>query len=76
MAPEYNNLEKIRLEKIQRLRDQGIEPFPTRAERTHTSLEAIQAFEAAETAGQVDSVKASLTGRIRAMRPWQNFCSY
>jgi lysyl-tRNA synthetase, class II len=69
MAPEYTNLEKIRLEKIQRLRDQGIEPYPTRAERTHTSQEAIRAFETAEAAGQVDSVKITLAGRVRAMRP-------
>ena len=35
---EYTSLEKIRLEKIDELRKEGIEPFPTRAERTHTSL--------------------------------------
>lgn len=69
MTNEYSNLEKIRLEKIQRLRSQGIEPYPTRSERTHTSLEAIRAFEAAEAAGQVDTVKATLTGRIRSIRP-------
>ena len=46
--PEYSSLEKIRLEKIEELRAEGIEPYPTRAERTHTSAEAIAAFEAAE----------------------------
>jgi len=50
MPPEFTNLEKIRLEKLERLREGGIEPYPTRAERTHTSLEAIQAFERAEAA--------------------------
>ena len=45
---EYTSLEKIRLEKIEELRKEGIEPFPTRAERTHTSLQAIAAFEDAE----------------------------
>ena len=69
MSSEYTNLEKIRLDKIQHLRNQGIEPFPTRSERTHTSLEAIQAFEAAEAAGQTDTVKVTLAGRIRATRP-------
>jgi len=69
MSIENTNLEKIRLDKIQHLRNQGIEPFPTRSERTHTSPEAIQAFEAAEAAGQTDTVNVTLAGRIRATRP-------
>jgi lysyl-tRNA synthetase class 2 len=70
---EYSPLEKIRLEKIQGLRNQGIEPFPTRSERTHTTAEAIATFQAAEKAaanGQPPlEVKAVLAGRLRAMRP-------
>src|SRR3972149_5732431 len=62
---EYNSLEKIRLQKIEELRAEGIEPYPTRAERTHTSMEAIAAFEVAKE-GQ--EVKATLAGRIRAAR--------
>lgn len=65
--PEYTSLEKIRLEKIKELRAAGVEPFPTRAARTHTSRQAMAAFEAAEKGGQ--EVKATLAGRIRAMRP-------
>jgi lysyl-tRNA synthetase, class II len=70
---EYNSLEKIRLEKIDELKKEGIEPFPTRAERTHTSAQAIAAFEAAEKAageaGTSAEVKVTLAGRIRATRP-------
>ena len=70
---EYTSLEKIRLEKIEQLRRQGIDPFPTRAERTHTSAEAIADFEAAEKAagegGTPAQVKATLAGRLRAVRP-------
>jgi lysyl-tRNA synthetase class 2 len=69
MAEEYSNLEQIRLEKLERLRAQGIEPYPSRAERTHTSAEAIRAFEAAEAAGQDEPVAVTLAGRIRSMRP-------
>ena len=65
--PEYSSLERIRLEKIEALRKEGIEPFPTRAERTHTSTQASAAFEAAEKDGV--EVRAALAGRIRAMRP-------
>ena len=39
----YSNLEKIRLEKIETLRAEGIEPYQTRAERTHFSQDAIDA---------------------------------
>jgi lysyl-tRNA synthetase class 2 len=66
---EYTNLEKIRLEKLERLRQQGIDPYPTRAQRTHTSLEAIRAFESSEAAGGADAIKATLVGRLRSMRP-------
>jgi lysyl-tRNA synthetase class 2 len=69
MPTEYSNLEKVRLEKVERLRAQGIEPYPTRAQRTHTSLEAIRQFEAAEKAGSSDPIKATLAGRLRSMRP-------
>jgi len=70
---EYTSLEKIRLEKIDELGKEGIESFPTRAERTHTSAQAIAAFETAEKAapeGQpAAEVKVTLAGRIRATRP-------
>jgi lysyl-tRNA synthetase, class II len=69
---EYTSLEQIRLEKIAELRQEGIEPYPTRAERTHTSIQAISAYEAAEkSAGEGNppaEVKATLAGRIRGMR--------
>jgi lysyl-tRNA synthetase class 2 len=68
----YTSLEKIRLEKIEQLRKQDIEPYPTRAERTHTSAQIISAFETAEKAapeGHPVELKATLAGRIRAMRP-------
>jgi lysyl-tRNA synthetase class 2 len=69
---DYNSLEQIRLQKISELRAQGVEPYPTRAERTHTAVEAISAYEAAEKAaapGQpAAEIKVTLAGRIRATR--------
>jgi lysyl-tRNA synthetase class 2 len=64
--PEYTSLEKIRLQKIEDLRAEGVEAYPTRAERTHTSAQAIAEFEAAEKEGR--EVKVTLAGRIRATR--------
>ena len=69
MMTEFSNLEQIRLEKLERLQEQGIEPYPARAKRSHTSQEAIVAFEAKETAGNTGAVKATLVGRLRSMRP-------
>ena len=66
---EYTELERRRLEKVQSLRKQGIDPYPPRAERTHTSQEAISAFEEAEKLGEGQPVEATLVGRIRSMRP-------
>ena len=65
---KYTNLEQVRLEKAEALRDAGIEPYPTRAERTHTSIEAIRSFEQAEAAEQEEPVTATLVGRLRALR--------
>ena len=61
---EYNSLEKIRLQKLEELRAEGVEAYPTRASRTHTSAQAIAEF---ESAGDKE-VKATLAGRIRSMR--------
>ena len=63
---EYNSLEKIRLQKLEELRAEGIEAYPTRAKRTHTSAEAIAEFEAKEK--DAVEVKVTLAGRIRATR--------
>jgi lysyl-tRNA synthetase class 2 len=62
-------IEKNRLDKIERLRNQGIEPYPNRVERTHTSQDAISAFEAQESSPEADPIRVTLTGRIRSMRP-------
>ena len=67
MPMEYTNLERTRLEKLERLQEGGIEAYPNRAERTHTSQEAIRAFEAAEAAGGGEVI-ATLAGRLRSMR--------
>jgi lysyl-tRNA synthetase class 2 len=73
MPAEYSNLEEIRLEKIRQLRQAGIEPYPARARRTHTTQEALLAFEAAEAAAgdpaAIAPLPATLAGRLRSLRP-------
>jgi lysyl-tRNA synthetase class 2 len=43
---DYSELEKVRLQKLERLRAAGMEPYPGRAERTHTSEAALAAYAA------------------------------
>jgi lysyl-tRNA synthetase class 2 len=66
---ERNELERIRIEKIERLRAAGIEPYPTRANPTHNVAQAVQAFEAAEAAAATDPVIVTVAGRLRSLRP-------
>lgn len=60
---ELNDLQKQRLEKLERLRARGWEPYPTRTRRTHTTAQAIAAYQAGET-GPV-----AVVGRLRSLRP-------
>ncbi len=65
---ELSDLEQLRFNKMQAMRQNGVEPYPTRSEVTMTIAEALQAFEAAEKAGNEDPITASLAGRLRAIR--------
>lgn len=61
---EFNEYQQNRYEKMQALRDAGIDPYPRRVERTHTSTEAIEAFEATEADEDAHPVEATLAGRL------------
>ncbi len=63
---EYTSLEKIRLQKLEELRAEGVEAYPTRAKRTHSSAEALAEFETKESEGV--EIPVTLAGRIRSMR--------
>jgi len=61
-----NDLVQHRIDKMARLRAAGIEPYPYRYDRTHTTAEAVAAF---ENAGEADeSMSVSIAGRVRAFR--------
>lgn len=70
---ELSDLQEIRRQKVDELRELGMEPYPTRAERTHTTGAALALFEAEEEAGALDSSAHStetltLVGRIVSFR--------
>ena len=58
-----NQLEAERLEKLERLRAEGVEPYPHRARRTHTTAQAIRAYEHTQSAGDAPPV-VTVCGRI------------
>ncbi len=66
---EYSKLEKIRLEKLARLRELGIEAYPRRVEVTHTIADATEAFVMVENQDDGEEITAVLAGRIRSVRP-------
>jgi lysyl-tRNA synthetase, class II len=71
MAREYSQLEQNRLEKIERLINNGIDPYPRRVERTFTTRKAIETFEMVESDGnpEAEKIEAVVVGRLRSMRP-------
>jgi lysyl-tRNA synthetase, class II len=69
LEESFSDLELARLSKLRQMQDQGLEPYPTRAEQTHTSREAIDAFLTAEANNEEKPVNVTLAGRLRALRP-------
>jgi lysyl-tRNA synthetase, class II len=69
LEESFSELERTRLEKLQKMQSQGINAYPTCAEQTHTSQEAIEAFEKAEESGDESPIQVTLAGRLRALRP-------
>jgi lysyl-tRNA synthetase class 2 len=71
MPWEPNKLERERLDKLKRIQDRGINPYPPRVQRTHTTAEAIAAYEAIAPVGTdqaTSDLKVTVCGRIRSMR--------
>ncbi|MCB0014125.1 MAG: lysine--tRNA ligase, partial [Anaerolineales bacterium] len=72
MSWEPNRLEENRLEKLARLREAGIEPYPLRSGRTHTVAAAVDLFEKLETStpeGEaIPQETVTVTGRLVSFR--------
>ena len=62
---ELTELERIRSQKVSRLRQAGMDPYPPRSKRTHTTGGAVRAF---EDAPQDAEVRATVVGRLRSIR--------
>ncbi len=68
MSEPENELLRVRLEKLQRLRDAGIDPYPHRYDRSHTSSQTVDLLERAEAErgdeGDARTEPVSVGGRI------------
>jgi lysyl-tRNA synthetase class 2 len=68
MPSREEELHQERVAKVQRLRERGIDPYPARYDRTHTSAQAIEAFEVWEAKSEGDAPSVSVAGRVTALR--------
>ena len=70
MGLELNEQQQIRVEKIREMREAGIEPFPARSSRTHTSADALARYEEIESSLEDgrDTEQITVAGRIQTIR--------
>jgi len=57
--------EQVRREKLARLRQAGVDPYPARSQRSHTIAQALQLFEAGDLA---EDELLALVGRLKTVR--------
>ena len=62
---KLNDLERVRYEKMERMQEAGMDPYPRRVNRTHTTKEALSAYTAAP---EGDQIAVTVIGRIRSIR--------
>ncbi|MCP4725528.1 MAG: lysine--tRNA ligase [bacterium] len=59
-----SDLREVKLEKLEKLRELGVDPYPTKFDRTHYSSEIIEDFEKLEKSEE----EVAISGRIIAIR--------
>jgi lysyl-tRNA synthetase class 2 len=67
MSSRQEELIQSRLDKLQKIRSRGIDPYPARYHRSHTTQEAIALYRTAED-GSGGLPQVRVAGRITAMR--------
>ena len=70
MPQPEDELFQVRLDKLDRIRSKGIDPYPRNYERSHLALEAVQQFEDNESKESTESPAGSVSvaGRVTGMR--------
>lgn len=62
---QWSELERIRIQKLERLRSAGMKPYAARSVRTHSNGQAIREYEAAP---EGERIEATLSGRLVSIR--------
>ena len=62
MSERLEDVIKIRKEKLERIKQAGLDPYPSSSSRTHTNSQALDDFEA------LTETPITLVGRIRSWR--------
>lgn len=65
MSWKPSALEEQRLSKLRQLQDAGIDPFPPRVQRTHTTVQALAAY---ETTKADEEIEVTVAGRLVSLR--------
>ena len=65
---ELNELEKIRQQKAEALKNAGVEPYPARSEVTHNIRQALALFEESEQKKEPQAPQVTVAGRLRSIR--------
>ncbi|MFC2010615.1 lysine--tRNA ligase [Chloroflexota bacterium] len=76
MASRLERITQQRMDKLDQIHAEGVNPYPNRYERTHTTQEAVELLEQLESKGKAEKPedspsgkdKVSVAGRITAMR--------
>lgn len=64
---QLNELQQQRLSKLERLRADGIDPFPTQAQRSHQIAEVLDNFDALAESGEQITLVGRIVGARRVM---------
>jgi lysyl-tRNA synthetase class 2 len=67
MTEKIEELRQVRIQKLEALKKQGIDPYPIESKRTHTIAEALDSFAEGNPESAIKN-SVSLTGRIRSIR--------
>ena len=68
MATREEELFQERVAKLERLRQRGIDPYPARYQRSHTSADALGEFATWEEKQAGDAPRVTVAGRVTALR--------
>jgi lysyl-tRNA synthetase class 2 len=63
-----NDQEKQRLQTLEWIQEQGIDAYPARCKRTHTTQQAVDAFQAIESQEDAPEITVSVAGRLISFR--------